>query len=856
MTRRLDWLRLAVPCSAILLCACEVASEEPIDAPPAEGAGASSAAERMGEIQRSFGPHLPRLFSPDTESAAEQTVAVELPAQARGSFRVADGRSAVAVDVTLEGAGDAPITQSSGLAGFVGGGPDGSDVLFRVSSSGVEDFVLFRRAPESPVLRYDVNVTSVAGVRLVGNVFEMLDSGGIPRLRVAPPYVVDRAGRRRDAKLGVTGCAHDIDPRPPFRRGVVPPASPSCELSVSWVASPTDYPLVVDPQWNATGDMVSPRSGHTMTVLAGDIVLAAGGTLDGNVMLSSAEVFDPMSSTWASTSDMSVARGSAAAVVYNGDALVVGGCSGNQCTNFQSSAERWNPVTGLWTPAGNMATARRYHTATALNDGTVLVAGGGDCTIGQYKSAELYVGGATWVPTGNMAVGRHVHSATLLLDGRVLVAGGNVAPCATTGSAELYDPVAHTWSPTENNMTGPRHDAAVVRLSNGCVLAAGGSNGSPLASAEVYCPGVGWAVAPIMGTPRSNALAVPLVDGTALVVGGCVSGCGGVPVGTQSTTIFDAMGQWANGPLTLSPRGNTTGGVLSTGQVLVAGGNSTGGMIIAQSELLGSANPGIPCADGTICLSGFCVDGVCCDSSCGGDTPGDCLGCSIAVGAALDGACSTLSGTGCDDGDACTTVDTCQAGACQGASPVVCSASDPCHDAGACDPASGACSDPPKPDDSVCDDGDACTLVDSCQGGTCLGDSPMGCVALDECHDVGTCSSVTGVCDDPTKENGSPCAGGTCQSGDCVPPAGTGGGGGSSSASGGAGGTGGGAGGASAAASSGTGAASDSTTFYACSAGGSAGGAGGLATLAVLSALVITRRNRRIGSRRPGRVAT
>ena len=47
----------------------------------------------------------------------------------------------------------------------------------------------------------------------------------------------------------------------------------------------------------------------------------------------------------------------------------------------------------------------------------------------------------------------------------------------------------------------------------------------------------------------------------------------------------------------------------------------------------------------------------------------------------------SANGTACNDGNACTQTDTCQAGACAGANPVVCTASDQCHAAGTCDPA-------------------------------------------------------------------------------------------------------------------------------------------------------------------------
>jgi hypothetical protein len=51
---------------------------------------------------------------------------------------------------------------------------------------------------------------------------------------------------------------------------------------------------------------------------------------------------------------------------------------------------------------------------------------------------------------------------------------------------------------------------------------------------------------------------------------------------------------------------------------------------------------------------------------------------------------------------------------------VVCGAVDQCHDAGTCDPGSGLCSNPPKPDGTACSDGDVCT-EDACLAGVCAG---------------------------------------------------------------------------------------------------------------------------------------
>src|SRR5206468_9847946 len=124
------------------------------------------------------------------------------------------------------------------------------------------------------------------------------------------------------------------------------------------------------------------------------------------------------------------------------------------------------------------------------------------------------------------------------------------------------------------------------------------------------------------------------------------------------------------------------------------------------------------------------------------------------------GTCSNptkVDGTSCNDGSACTQSDSCQAGVCTGANPVVCSALDQCHDAGTCDPGTGACSNPNKVDGTTCNDGSACTQSDSCQAGVCTGASPVVCTALDQCHDAGTCDPATGACSNPNKADGRTC---------------------------------------------------------------------------------------------------
>ena len=190
------------------------------------------------------------------------------------------------------------------------------------------------------------------------------------------------------------------------------------------------------------------------------------------------------------------------------------------------------------------------------------------------------------------------------------------------------------------------------------------------------------------------------------------------------------------------------------------------------------ASDGSPCDEGNACtLTDVCIAGAC-------------VGQNPVICAALDqchiaGACNPATGecsqplkadgSPCDDGDGCTQTDTCQAGVCVGANPVVCTQEDQCHVVGTCDPATGVCSNPTKADGTACDDGDACTRADSCNAGVCVGSDPVTCTAQDQCHVAGTCDPLTGVCSNPTKANGTACNDGslctqsdTCQAGACV----------------------------------------------------------------------------------------
>ena len=209
------------------------------------------------------------------------------------------------------------------------------------------------------------------------------------------------------------------------------------------------------------------------------------------------------------------------------------------------------------------------------------------------------------------------------------------------------------------------------------------------------------------------------------------------------------------------------------------------------------AADGQPCNDGSACTQGeTCQAGVClgvatsCDDglpcTTDGCDPGN--GCTHAVsqGCLIDGAClaadATPTGdackvctpakatdawspkpvsTPCNDGDSCTVEDSCDAtGTCKG-STSPCDDSNPCT-VDACQPVQGCVS---TAQDGGCDDGNPSTVNDLCKAGNCMaGKDKLTCDDGDPCTSD-TCAKGEGCAAvaDPTACNDSdPCTTDTC----------------------------------------------------------------------------------------------
>jgi hypothetical protein len=128
----------------------------------------------------------------------------------------------------------------------------------------------------------------------------------------------------------------------------------------------------------------------------------------------------------------------------------------------------------------------------------------------------------------------------------------------------------------------------------------------------------------------------------------------------------------------------------------------------------------------------------------------------------------------CNDQNACTLNDHCQGGQCLAGKMKNCDDSNTCTD-DSCDTKTGDCLHTKK-NSGTCDDGDKCTIGDSCKDGQCISGTPKTCVPDTPCLKDGFCSKTDGQCHF-TNNDGLKCDDGddckvndVCSGGQCVGP--------------------------------------------------------------------------------------
>jgi hypothetical protein len=292
--------------------------------------------------------------------------------------------------------------------------------------------------------------------------------------------------------------------------------------------------------WSAAGEMKTNDGGrydsYVLSPLGNGMALAAGGGEDG-MPASSAELFDPDTRSWSTTSRLTYARsGASATPLSDGRVLVLGGQGISGLT--LTTGEIFDPHTNRWTLL--TATLRSEHqrqAAVPLRDGRIFVTGWTDHWLP--SDVEIFdptrsgtpptpiatpTGPGTWSSASSTTVPHANHTTTLLADGRVLVLGGGFPgyPPVTTLEAaiaaglggEIYDPTTGRWSPTSRGTGICKCAFTATLLASGRVLVVG-------YGARLYDPALDrWSPAGDMAIIRGGHVAVPLKDGRVLVAGG------------------------------------------------------------------------------------------------------------------------------------------------------------------------------------------------------------------------------------------------------------------------------------------------------------------------------------------------
>ncbi|MBM4342930.1 MAG: hypothetical protein FJ100_06095 [Deltaproteobacteria bacterium] len=320
----------------------------------------------------------------------------------------------------------------------------------------------------------------------------------------------------------------------------------------------------------------------------------------------------------------------------------------------------------------------------------------------------------------------------------------------------------------------------------------------------------GGTVTPDAGSGSTDGVVTDPDGGTVTPDGGTGTPDGGTVTPDGGTGTPDGGSSGTDGGVTDPDGGTVTpdtttgdgGGTTGDGGTPTDAGTPPACKIDADCGKAGIC-AAVQCSNGS-CVTGKAADGSACDDGDGCTANDTCKAGACSPGTAKDcndnaactddtcdpktGFCANSANTAaCDDGNACTSGDSCKGGKCEPGAPNACDDKNPCT-ADTCDPAKGGCANAPQ--DGKCDDGSLCTSDDACKAGKCGGkatscddgnacttdtcdgangncvfkvtpnaacDDGSACTDKDACANNGKCAGTTKVCDD-----GNPCTTDNC----------------------------------------------------------------------------------------------
>jgi N-acetylneuraminic acid mutarotase len=270
------------------------------------------------------------------------------------------------------------------------------------------------------------------------------------------------------------------------------------------------------------------RFAHSLTKLDNGTFLISGGENESDI-LSEVLIYDPKSNSISVASPLSESRSyHQSTLLLDGKVLITGGYQKNFDSRIPiSSAEVFEPSSSSWSSVAPMNVARVNHSSTLLNDGRVLVVGGNNENGDLLSSSEIYDPQTnTWSFTKNeLKDARSAHFAAIMKNGKVIVMGGFGIVTDTLNTVEVYDPALDEWSSVSSFNTG-RYRPSYSQLKDGRIMVAGGvyytDQGEEIAkSVEIYNPITdAWSMGPAMNDARFGQGSGVLSDGKVVVTGG------------------------------------------------------------------------------------------------------------------------------------------------------------------------------------------------------------------------------------------------------------------------------------------------------------------------------------------------
>ncbi|HMH50749.1 MAG TPA: Ig-like domain repeat protein [Candidatus Acidoferrum sp.] len=269
--------------------------------------------------------------------------------------------------------------------------------------------------------------------------------------------------------------------------GGVPTLLPNGKLLVTGLSPAELYDPATDSS-TPTGAMIIPRTGHQATVLVSGDVLVSGGFDAGNQLVGPAELYHPSSGTFTITGVLNNPRASHTALLLpTGQVLAAGGHGGAGGNVALSSAELYDPTSQTWAFTNPMDTVRSEAFGVLLPNGKALVAG--------VVSSQLYDSATTtWSPSvafvDNSGFNFLASALGLLNNGQALVllsSSGLCGPRSHLIGANLFDATAGAWVMTSQpqDLEAP----SMTALPDGRMLVAGAVAGCPAGfTAQLFRP--------------------------------------------------------------------------------------------------------------------------------------------------------------------------------------------------------------------------------------------------------------------------------------------------------------------------------------------------------------------------------